>query len=205
MFGNDQYGDCVMAAIFHAMLSWTGVSGNPTGDTSQWRQECVSTYFKLTGGADNGLVIIDTLNYWTKNAIAGNKLAGFVSINPSDIEAIKLAIWMFGGADFGVNLCNAWQGTNIWAPPPGGKSPRVGPYAPGSWGGHSIFGFDYNEEYLFVRSWAEKVYVPWASLPIYFSEVHVPLDELWVSALTEESASGFNWAALNNDLPSVGA
>jgi hypothetical protein len=201
MLANDQLGNCVMAERGHAINSWAGVSGNPAKVT---RQEVVANYFRLTGGADTGLVIIDALNDWKSRAFAGTKIAGFVSINPTDIEAIKLAIWMFGGVCCGVNLPNAWQGQSTWAGPPGGRLPRVGPWAAGSWGGHCIRAFDFNNDQFYVRSWASKIEVPWAALP-YFSEFYAVLDELWVSLLTEEAASGFNWEALNNDLPSVGA
>src|SRR5208337_4499924 len=65
MFGNDQYGDCVMAGRGHMTLRFEVFEQGvliPITD-----KEVENEYFKETGGQDSGLVMLDSLNEWRQS------------------------------------------------------------------------------------------------------------------------------------------
>lgn len=200
MMGNDRLGDCVIAAHGHQCLQWSGVSGNPYDITLK---EIEDSYFRQTGGPDSGLDIMSSLDDWRKLAFGGNTLGAYVSINPTDHNATKSSIDVFGGAITGVNLPLAWQGQSTWAAPPSGRAPRLGNWAPGSWGGHSVAAIGFTAQYMYVRSWGELVPVEWAAVDIYFSEIYCLLDNLWINKVTQQSVGGFKFADLQTDLALV--
>lgn len=200
MMGNDRLGDCVIAGRGHQCLQWSGVSGNPYDITLK---EIEDSYFRQTGGADSGLDIMSSLDDWRKVPFGGNLLNAYVSINPSDATAIEQAISVFGGATTGVNLPLAWQGQSTWTAPPGGRAPRLGNWAPGSWGGHDVSFLGYDAKYFYCRSWGELVPIERAAVPIYFSEIYCLVNELWINKVTQQSVGGFKFADLQADLSLV--
>src|SRR5882762_9392904 len=62
MFGNDTYGDCVIAGRAHQTLRFELIEqGSKIGIADA---DVVREYLKETGGADSGLVVLDSLNEW---------------------------------------------------------------------------------------------------------------------------------------------
>src|SRR5215813_5982087 len=62
MFGNDVHGDCVIAGRAHQTLRFEDIEqGSVLMITDK---DVLKEYFKETGGADNGLVVFDSLNEW---------------------------------------------------------------------------------------------------------------------------------------------
>lgn len=78
MDGNDQYGDCTIAALAHAATVYNGLTGHKK---IMAQAAATKLYFHLTGGADSGLNGLDFLNYWQSNMAAGEKILAFVKID----------------------------------------------------------------------------------------------------------------------------
>ncbi len=71
MFGNDQYGDCVMAGRAHQTLRFeTAEQGVLISITDK---DVLREYLKETGGEDSGLVVLDSLKLWRKRGWSAAK------------------------------------------------------------------------------------------------------------------------------------
>ena len=197
MLGNDTFGDCTEACNGHAQIAWSTLANT----TATVTQSCIeSTYFRLTGGPDTGLVIIDELNDWKVHAVCGNVLGGFMSVKPTDHLGIQESIFLFGAISLGLQLPRAWQGATTWTAP--SRAHQFGRWRPGSWGGHCVCGIDYDAEYLYVVSWGEVIPVAWAAVDMYFDEAYALLNQLWFTGGTT-APNGFDLEALTTDLALV--
>src|SRR5438067_11106486 len=72
MDGNDQLGDCTIAALAHAITVYRGLIGRERRIMS--KEEVVKLYMRLTGGVDSGLNALDVLNHWRKHAVDGDRI-----------------------------------------------------------------------------------------------------------------------------------
>ena len=138
MFANDELGCCVISARAHQTrrfeLREQGKLLRIT-DADIKRQ-----YFKETGGADEGLVLLDSLKQWRKEGwwAAGDiyKIQAFAEVSRTGGEEIRQVIFAKIGANVGVELPISAQAQiedgKVW-------SVTKGPDArPRSWGGHDI-------------------------------------------------------------------
>lgn len=205
MMGNDQYGDCTIAAAAHMQQLWSTVNGSPVVPSDQ---DVVSQYMALTGGADNGLALLDVMNAWRQNGLCGNKIGAYAAVNLADHAEVAAAIWLFGAIITGVQLPLAWQGTTQWQAPGRhylfGWTPWARAWGKGSWGGHAVPIGSYSATGLKPISWGQEVSLSWAAWDTYFVEAYVAIDPLWVDG-TKPAPSGFDIAALNADLQAIGA
>lgn len=112
ILGNDQYGDCYYAAMCHLAQTYAAMVGTPvTFDVNK----VVARYKKLSGG-DNGLSDSDVLgsnhNGEFYGGIVGpsgpHKILDHLLVDPSDAQAVDLAMWAFGGVMYTASLCNEW-------------------------------------------------------------------------------------------------
>ena len=116
MDGNDQYGDCTIAARAHAVTVFRGLISKevifPTATVEK-------LYFALTGGQDTGLDELTVLNYWRKN-VTGDDLLAYVSINPANHKHVQQAIQLFGGVYLGFqvqeNAIQEFDARQPWTP-----------------------------------------------------------------------------------------
>jgi hypothetical protein len=153
--GNDQYGDCVMAAFSHLLAMWTGMTGphaviEPTARVLKW-------YFSLTHGLDTGLNMLTALKYWRKHTMA-EKILGFVSINPHNHVHVQQAIEIFGSVDIGFQVQQdaqqEFEARTPWVPGPllnEGHSVVMGAYDQGggtalTWGDTQLWTWDWWDE-----------------------------------------------------------
>jgi hypothetical protein len=204
--GNDRYGDCVCAAIGHAILEDTSDTGGPTiQPTTAQVLQLYSTvtgnegaaFDPQTGANDNGCVIADALNEWRKNGFIGHKLGAFAAINPRNIANIKAAISLFGTVNVGLTMPVSAQSQSTWFVSQGGDA------QPGSWGGHSIILLGYNKKILYGITWGQLQYMTWQWLAAYCDEAWALLSYDWVSG-SAPAPSGFNLAQLKKDLADLG-
>lgn len=157
MLGNDVYGDCVFAAIAHAIMAVGAALKHPFKFT---RSAVVAGYLAWNKGQDNGVDIDQFLEAWQATS-AGEAPFGaggpFVKIDPQNIAQVKSAIATFGWVLFGVNLQQAQENQfnqgQIWEYVPG--SPVVG--------GHGIFagGYDRWNVGPYVVSWGKGFRASW--------------------------------------------
>src|SRR5205814_2062968 len=135
MDGNDQYGDCTIAALAHAITVYNGYAGR-TAIPDQ--QLVVKLYFNLTHGIDSGLPELDVLNYWQSHEVDGEKIAAFVRIGRKNLTHIQQAIQLFGGVYLGFqvpeNCQHEFNDGMPWTPGPLTND------------GHAVYAVGYDEE-----------------------------------------------------------
>lgn len=194
MFLNDQLGDCTIAAAAHMRQSWAFETGRkpPTIPESG----IVSAYYACSGGADNGCVELDVLNYWRKTGIAGDILGAFGSVNWRDATQVRQAIYLFGGCYIGLSLPLSAQRQSTWDVPVGG--PR-GDGEPGSWGGHAVNLVSYDSKRLACITWGSVKLMTWRFFGTYADEAYSCLSHDMLSGT--KSPQGLNWQQLQADLP----
>lgn len=150
MDGNDNYGDCTIAGVAHLDTVNNGLVGRKAIMPAQ---DVTNLYFQLTGGQDSGLMCLDVLNYWTKNAVNGNKILAYVSVKPTDHTAVKQAIWLFGGLYIGFavteNLLDQFNNGQPWTP---GTLTNDG---------HCVVVPNYSNEYVRVLTWGATQLGTW--------------------------------------------
>jgi hypothetical protein len=219
MLGNDTVGDCTEACTGHALLAWAANGKVPlvvpegAGEVTianaeqQLTPMVLSAYSRVSGyngtpWTDRGAAIIDVLNDWRANGVAGNKLGAFLSVEPTNHASVVESLYLFGGASCGVSLPLAWQGASVWSAP--SRAHRWGRNAPGSWGGHCVLAIDFDASYLYVVSWGQVVPVTWAAVDMYFDEFYALLDNLWVDG-SRAAPNGFDLATLQQDLQAITA
>jgi hypothetical protein len=197
MMGNDSMGDCTIAAAAHAVQTWTGKAhGNiVTIDDSEIR----SKYFALTGGPDEGLVVLDVLKDWRTNGISGHRIGAFAATEPLNRFHIETAINLFGGLYVGVNLPMTAQDQKVWAVTYQHPS---GPAEPGSWGPHAVWLVAYDQTHLWCVTWGELKKLTWRFFDCYCQESYAALSPDWVNSRMKAPV-GFDLPALQADLAMV--
>jgi hypothetical protein len=176
MDGNDQYGDCTMAAAAHAIQTWNAVTKQ--ADPVPSDAAVVAEYFKLTGGADSGLVEANVLKAWRNAGFWRNKILGYAPVNVHDVNQLKQAIYLFGLAYVGIqvpaNAESQFENHEPWSLVDGWQSQSIV-------GGHAIPIVGYDQNVLYVITWGDVQTMTydwwqtygdeaWAVLPQEFKE-----------------------------------
>jgi hypothetical protein len=158
MDGNDQVGDCVEAAIAHALMVWT-CNGGPTPiDPNQ--SEVVSLYSAITGytptnpASDQGTDPTKACDYLQATGFLGQKIAAFLTLEASRtaLDNLKLAIQFFGGVLLCLDLPDYAENTfsqGLWDYQPGQNFKLLG--------GHCILATAYDPDYLDVVTWGKRI------------------------------------------------
>lgn len=137
-------------------------------------------YLRETGGADSGLVVLDSLKAWRKGGwrFGGHKydIAAFAEIHRSDHAEVKAAVYLLTGAGIGLALPKSAQAQIQAGKPwdvvkgPAGK--------PGSWGGHYVYLSGYTTTGPVCVTWARKQQMTWAFFARYTDEAYAIVDNL---------------------------
>lgn len=195
-FGNTQYGDCTRAkqAVAHMRMERLETRRTPEITDDEVIRVYLDMSNRLYGGGDNGAFETDALSEWRNPDLTFRDTKGrpltisaFLRLNPFDQDELKAALVAAGpkGFPFCINLPVAFSsmiGKGIdWDIPPRveGWQP-VGPWLPGSWGGHSMWGFDYDSVGIwFDHTWdTPPQRITWAAAAIYIDEAHSVIDDL---------------------------
>jgi hypothetical protein len=150
MDGNDQYVDCTIAGLAHAVTTYQGLTGKKSiASTCQ----VLKLYKKLTGGPDTGLVELDVLNYWRKNKCLGDKIIAYTEVDPKNKTHVQQAINLFGGVYIGFNVQeNAIDDFNngiTWTP------------GTLSGDGHAVYLIAYDQQTVTVLTWGGYIKGTW--------------------------------------------
>jgi len=203
---NDRLACCTIAAIGHAIQTWTVNAGS----RNDFSDDAVRLYYEKWDGydpknpaSDQGGVELDVLNSWRNDPLgfAGRKLDAYVSIHLSDSLSLLRtdmmdAIWLFGGAYIGVELPRTAQTQEVW-------DTATGPEAEaGSWGGHAIFVNAYDLDTLTCITWGQSKKMTWAWFQTYCEEAYALVSKDWLNA-QGVSPSGLNLEQLETDLKSI--
>lgn len=112
IFGNDELGDCVVAGGYHVEGVATGNAGDLFHATSE---QIVKDYSAIGGyvpgnpATDQGCDEETALNYWTTHGFAnGTKLFGWLAVDPTDVDEVRTALYLFENLFFGVELPDEW-------------------------------------------------------------------------------------------------
>jgi hypothetical protein len=199
MMLNDSLGDCTCACAGHQIEQWSAYAGRlvvPADSAILSAYEAIGGYVPGDPSTDNGCVVLDVLNYWRKTGIAGHKIAAYVSVNPENVEEVKLAVSLFGNIYLGVQLPLSVQEQPVWTVPAAGTG---GSGQPGSWGGHAIPIVQYNERGFNVITWGAPLWASWNFLRVYCDEAYAVLSPDWIEK-NGLAPSQFNLAQLQADL-----
>lgn len=202
MMLNDQIGDCTCAAAGHLIEQWTANASQmatPTDDQILAAYEAIGGYNPNDPSTDNGCVVLDVLNYWRQNGIAGHKIGCYAEVSHANLDHVKAGLFIFGGVYVGVQLPLSAQGQAIWDVPAGGA---VGDGAVGSWGGHAIEAVAYDADYITVITWGAPMKVTWAFWNTYVDEAYAIISQDFLEG-NGETPEGFNLNQLTADLKLV--
>lgn len=165
---NDSLGDCTIAAVGHAIQTWTSLTKPEEVVLSD--ATIIDRYAKWCGyvpgdpNTDMGGVATDVLRSWYQNPIEGHSLSGFASIRPGNRASIRDAVYLFGVAYIGVQLPLAAQ-NGAWDISPGAL--LTDDNAVGSWGGHAIPIVAYDAETVRFITWGKFKDASWSWLDAY--------------------------------------
>lgn len=146
VLGNDKYGDCVYAAIAHALMLQSKLAGIPMNITTQMvlNEYQIGTGFDpATGYNDNGALLREALDRGRQVGLFGVKIDAYLYIDPLDKLELNWALWSGGGLLYGFSLPKRWSemvddsGNPDWTVPDGGWKAGEGP---GEGGGHAVAG-----------------------------------------------------------------
>lgn len=184
MFGNDVYGNCVMAGRGHMTLRFEDFEQTLLlGITDK---DVENEYFKETGGQDSGLVMLDSLNEWRQSGwTAASKvytIYAYAQIDISNHDELKHCVHLLRGAYTGFNVPqSAMDQFNA------GQPWTVVADDGGIVGGHCVFVVGYNPTGPVCVTWGQKQQMNWAFWDKYFDEAYAVIDNTdpWMNAAND--------------------
>lgn len=190
MDGNDTLGDCTIAALAHAITTFSGLIGHKR---IMPQRDVVNLYTRLTGGVDSGLVELNVLNYWRKHAVASDKILAYAKIDTKNHQRIQQSIQLFGGVYLGFqvqqNCLSDFNAGKTWTP---GTLTQDG---------HAVYAVAYDAQGVTVLTWGKTQKATWGWWDECVDEAYAILPP---EARTAGFAQGFNFAQLAADLKDVG-
>jgi hypothetical protein len=186
MDGNDQYGDCTIAALAHAVTVYRGRLGQRSVMAAK---DVVKFYLKMTKGADTGLVELDVLNYWRKHVVGGEKITAYAKLDIKNRTHVQQAIQLFGGVYIGFQVQEGCEQ----------QFDERTPWVPGQLtaNGHAVFATAYDGDGLTVLTWGNTQKATWAWWDECVDEAYAILPP---EAMQDGFAPGFDSAQLTQDL-----
>jgi hypothetical protein len=195
MYGNNVKGDCTLAAKAHIIMCITANAGALVVPDPA---EIVGIYDQLSPD-DTGLAMTDVYDYWLKNPIAGQKLAGWVQIDQTNDQHFDECVNLFGACDTGIQLPQSaidefnagqnWEFVN----PTGGIA-----------GGHDVPYLGFGRLGKTCITWSRRQPCGNAFVQNFCDEAYAPFLESWFDT-AGAAPNGFNRDALWNALQALKA
>ena len=205
MYGNDNTGDCTMAAEAHLDGAFTGEANPPAVTFSN--AQVLAAYYRLTGGPDTGLDEITVLDDWktTGGISPDHKIIGYVTIDATNQAHVELAIWLFANGYACLELPDAY--INPFPTASGFVFDVAGDPDPDN--GHAICFYDCDADGVYVMTWGMWGKMPWAAVKKYFAEanggsLNIILTQDIINKASQKTVTGFDFTQLQADLPMVG-
>jgi hypothetical protein len=122
VYENDTLGDCVIAGMAHVVGVLTGNSGTKPFLYSD--EQIIKLYSAIGGyvpgdpATDQGCDEQTALNYWENNGAlppyttdptGAHRIAGWMTVDSSNVEECQTALWLFENLYFGLELPDAWN------------------------------------------------------------------------------------------------
>lgn len=169
---NDTYGDCTIAGIIHMLqliYAEVGETFEYPGDEAVKKE-----YFKLSNGADTGLVERQVLQTWMKEGIFGNKISAFAPVNIKNRAEMQAAIYLFGSVYLGVEMPRSaeqqFESHQPWHLDGREEEPA---------GGHCVVATGYNRFGIDIITWGATESMTWGWWEEYGSEAWVVIPEIF--------------------------
>lgn len=191
VWGNDAYGDCVIAGRANNLIRLERVEQRRTLDLKD--EDAIDCYKRLTGckrpgdANDTGLVVLEAMRDWRNNGWAlrerNYKIAAYGEVEPTNRVQLRMAIYIFHGIHLGLWLPVAAQRMGNKWDYQGGSGQE---WQPGSWGGHLVYAKKFGPEGLYVMTWGEEVLLTNSFVEKYCDEAWAVVDDLdnWRSKQT---------------------
>lgn len=201
MMLNDQLGCCTIAALGHAVQTWTA---NTTGLVTPSDAVIEATYEDFDGyvpgdpSTDNGGIELDVLSDFKKQGFSGETLLGYADPNMKNIKEIRQTVNLFGGVYIGVSLPLSAQTQDVWDV---AVDDGTGNTEPGSWGGHAVWIPKYDENSFECVTWGRLKRMTLAFWLKYVDEAHALFSNAWLTA--NGAPNGFAQDALEADLGAI--
>lgn len=207
---NDQLGDCVIAGGYHL----TGLeTGNATGTAFHATSTYLIADYHAIGGynpndpsSDQGCDEETAFAYWLKHGFAnGTKIIGRLAIDPTNVDEIKLAMWLFENLFFGVELPDAW----INPFPSGDNFAWQLAGAPDPDNGHAFVGVGHSESGIVIDTWGIYGLITYDAIAKYCSEsaggqIFVILTPDQLAKAATKAPNGVDWSAIVAAFNSLG-
>jgi hypothetical protein len=176
MFANDKYGDCVIAGRAHQTLRFEIVEQKVTLAITD--ADVIGEYLDETGGADSGLVVLESLKLWRSrgwNAAGSNyKIQVFTELDRSARKEVKQAIVLDVGVGLGLSMPLSAQDQFQAGKPWDVVSGPTG--VPNSWGGHYVHVPGYTTLGPMCVTWGSKQQMTWSFFAKYCDEAYGIID-----------------------------
>ena len=185
MFGNDTWGDCVLAERAHQTLVFERFEQGKILTISD--NIVLNEYWKEGGASvlnphpDRGLSMRDSLNAWRKNGwvIDGKRYTIYAHalVNQLGHLEVKACVYLLGGADIGIQI--PWSAIKQFK---AGKPWDVVNNDGGIVAGHCIYITGYCPSCLFCMTWGKQQAMTWKFLDKYCDEFRGVVDNrnLWM-------------------------
>lgn len=226
---NDQYGDCVIAWMAHAIGVFTGNAivayGGNSGDMSAATpvnaspdvftdQQIIAMYSAIGGfdpnnpdATDNGCDEGTALDYWLSKGfvVPEHKIAGFLSVDATNWQECQDAVWLFENLMFGVGLPAAWV-----SPMPS-SSGFLWDVAgdPVQDNGHCFGSASWGSDGLGVETWGMQGKISPAAIAKYATadaggQLFTVITQEILNRATGRAPNGFDFAQLSADFTGMG-
>ena len=199
MFGNDQWGCCVISGRAHQTLRFELVEQKKVLPITT--KEVVDEYLAQSGGEDSGLIMLDSLRLWRKRGwTAASKrynIRAFSEVNRAKLTEVKTGIFLNLGVGIGLRLPKSAE-RELMAGKPWTTTTGSGA-TPNSWGGHYVFVSGYTRLGPTCVTWGAKQQMSWAFFTKYCDEAYALIDDL----NTAKKRAAINGKALDAFLATV--
>lgn len=196
MYLNDQYGDCVIAGKYHTVgvLSANDVGTAAVGTDN----EVYGVYQSFCGPGDNGCEIVRVLDKVCTVGVPLNgvthKIDGYATVDWTNQQLVKAALYLFGNITIGINLPQAWTTNAVWDVT---NTQIVG--------GHDVSVFGYSPQGVTISSWGRKYLITWAAFHSkkWLEEAYTLLGPDWYNG-DNVAPNAIDVATLKSDLTKIG-
>ncbi len=192
MWGNDGYGDCVIAGQANHLLRLERIEQRATVPLSD--DDVLARYKALTGcqrpgdALDTGLYVIDAMKNWRnsgwhlpparRRADHTYKIHAYGELDPGDPAQLRMASYLFHGIHLGFSLplvARSMTDGGVWDYYKGETGPQ---WRPGSWGGHLVYSKAFDLTGLEILTWGKKIRVTDSFVEHYCDEAWALVDDL---------------------------
>lgn len=174
---NDRIGNCTAVGVANSIRAQAALSGWQANIPTQRVIDLYSAsagYDPARPDTDRGAPEATVLAWQLANGFDTGTQTRYYglwgSIDPQDLNHIRLTMAMLGGCYLGVALATADQTGDVW------DTTTPGDHTPGSWGGHCLWAWDYtgtnDDDIVRLGTWGQFQPATWRWLRKYIEEGH---------------------------------